>query len=214
MVVRFGADAECMVMTSDVNERLGFMKLYRDNKATINIAYNLVQPDRIKNIEIDRQFIKENLNKGTLRWKQVTGFVAGNGERCAFGVIFVIPQTGKDQLLLEAFQAGSAKGFVHVFGSYVALSEPGLYGLASISTVLNALRPTYRSQIYIHNSEIAGCKLNFMQETAIGASLLAPEPRPFPHPHPTPAPAPNLKLFYRALTPRLHSRFMQLYNKH
>ncbi|CAL5382382.1 unnamed protein product [Camellia sinensis] len=86
-------NAECMVMTSDVNERLGFMKLYRDNKATINIAYNL-----------------ENLNK--------------------------------EQLLLEAFQAGSAKGFVHVFGSYVALSEPGLYGLASISTVLNALRPT------------------------------------------------------------------------
>ncbi|THG17940.1 hypothetical protein TEA_016516 [Camellia sinensis var. sinensis] len=41
-----------------------------------------------------------------------------------------------EQLLLEAFQAGSAKGFVHVFGSYVALSEPGLYGLASISTVI------------------------------------------------------------------------------
>ncbi|CAL5425545.1 unnamed protein product [Camellia sinensis] len=47
-----------------------------------------------------------------------------------------------EQLLLEAFREGSAKVFVHVFGSYVALSEPGLYGLASISTVLNALRPT------------------------------------------------------------------------
>lgn len=72
MVVRSGADAEYMVMTSDVNERLGFMKLYCDNKVTINIAYNLVQPDRIKNIEIDRQCIKENLNKGVICMPFVT----------------------------------------------------------------------------------------------------------------------------------------------
>lgn len=38
------------------------MKLFCDNKSTINIAYNRVQHDRIKHIEIDQHFIKEKLD--------------------------------------------------------------------------------------------------------------------------------------------------------
>nr|CAD1831667.1 unnamed protein product [Ananas comosus var. bracteatus] len=41
--------------------------LYCDNKVGINIAHNSVQHDRTKHIEIDRNFIKENLEKGSLR---------------------------------------------------------------------------------------------------------------------------------------------------
>ena len=42
------------------------MKLYCDNKSTIRIAHNSVQPDRTKHIEIDRHFIKEKLNSGLI----------------------------------------------------------------------------------------------------------------------------------------------------
>ena len=42
----------------------GPMKLYCDNKSTINIAHNPIQHDRTKHIEIDRHFIKENLEEG------------------------------------------------------------------------------------------------------------------------------------------------------
>ena len=37
------------------------MKLYCDNNATINIAHNLVQYDRTKQVEVDHHFIKEKL---------------------------------------------------------------------------------------------------------------------------------------------------------
>lgn len=37
------------------------MKLFCDNKAAINIAHNLVQHDWTKHVEVDRYFIKENL---------------------------------------------------------------------------------------------------------------------------------------------------------
>lgn len=40
------------------------MKLYCDNKSTINIAHNLVQHERTKHVEIDRHFIKEKLECG------------------------------------------------------------------------------------------------------------------------------------------------------
>jgi hypothetical protein len=38
------------------------MKLFYDNKATRDIAYNPVQHDRTKHVEVDRFFIKEKLD--------------------------------------------------------------------------------------------------------------------------------------------------------
>jgi hypothetical protein len=38
--------------------------LYCDNKASINIANNPIQHDRIKHVEIDRHFIMDTLDKG------------------------------------------------------------------------------------------------------------------------------------------------------
>ena len=42
------------------------MKLYCDNKSTINIAHNPIQHNRTKHIEIDRYFIKEKLKEGVV----------------------------------------------------------------------------------------------------------------------------------------------------
>ena len=42
------------------------MQLYCDNKAAINIAYNLVHHDRTKHVEVDRHFIKEKLETGVI----------------------------------------------------------------------------------------------------------------------------------------------------
>ena len=50
------------------------MKLYYDNKSTINIAHNLVQHDRAKHLEVDRHFIKEKLDSGSIctpTWKMM-----------------------------------------------------------------------------------------------------------------------------------------------
>ena len=44
--------------------RKGPIKLYCDNKATINISNNPIQHDRTKHIEINRHFIKEKLENG------------------------------------------------------------------------------------------------------------------------------------------------------
>jgi hypothetical protein len=44
------------------------MRLYCDNKVTINIPHNSIQHDRTKHIEIDRDFIKENLRPGLSNW--------------------------------------------------------------------------------------------------------------------------------------------------
>jgi hypothetical protein len=48
-----------------------YLKLWCDNKAAINIANNLVQHDRTKLVEIDRFFIKEMLDDGTLKLSHV-----------------------------------------------------------------------------------------------------------------------------------------------
>ena len=42
------------------------LKLHCDNKATIIISHNPVQHDKTKHIEVDRHFIKEKIEKGTI----------------------------------------------------------------------------------------------------------------------------------------------------
>ena len=42
------------------------MKLYCDSKSAISIAHNPIQHDRTKHVEIDRHFIKEKLNCGSI----------------------------------------------------------------------------------------------------------------------------------------------------
>ncbi|KAL0533807.1 hypothetical protein IC582_028078 [Cucumis melo] len=42
------------------------LKLFCDNKAAINIANNPVQHDRTKHVKIDRYFIKERLDSGSI----------------------------------------------------------------------------------------------------------------------------------------------------
>jgi hypothetical protein len=46
--------------------RKGPMMLWCDNKSAISITNNHVQHDRTKHVEIDRFFIKEKLDDGTL----------------------------------------------------------------------------------------------------------------------------------------------------
>ena len=58
-------------MAEEVLEELNMsvnilMKLHCNNKNAINIAQNPVQHDRTKHVEIDRHFIKENVNNGTI----------------------------------------------------------------------------------------------------------------------------------------------------
>ena len=43
------------------------MNLFCDNKAAIDISHNLVQHDRTKHVEVDRNFIKQNLEEKIIR---------------------------------------------------------------------------------------------------------------------------------------------------
>ncbi|KAK2981314.1 hypothetical protein RJ640_007015 [Escallonia rubra] len=79
VVARSSAEAEYRAMAHGICEMMWLkrvleelrrpvtmpMKLYCDNKATINIANNPVQHDRTKHVEIDRHFIKEKIEAGT-----------------------------------------------------------------------------------------------------------------------------------------------------
>jgi hypothetical protein len=47
------------------------MKLWCNNKSAISIINNLVQHDRIKYVEINRFFIKKELNNGLLKLSHV-----------------------------------------------------------------------------------------------------------------------------------------------
>ena len=56
-----------MLWIRNVIKELGFkithpMALYCDNTAAIQIAHNPIQHDRTKHVEVDRHFIKENLD--------------------------------------------------------------------------------------------------------------------------------------------------------
>ena len=42
------------------------MRLYYDNKSAISTAYNPVQYDRTKHIEVDKYFVKEKLDSGLI----------------------------------------------------------------------------------------------------------------------------------------------------
>jgi len=80
VVARSSAEAEYRSMANGVCELLWIkrvlgelkleinlpMKLFCDNKAAISIAHNPVQHDRTKHIEVDRHFIKENLEAGII----------------------------------------------------------------------------------------------------------------------------------------------------
>ena len=80
VVARSSAEAEFRAMALGICELLwlkiilddlkikwnGPMKLYCDNKSAINIAHNPVQHDRTKHVEVDRHFIKEKLDNGTI----------------------------------------------------------------------------------------------------------------------------------------------------
>ncbi|KAF6158292.1 hypothetical protein GIB67_001363 [Kingdonia uniflora] len=42
------------------------INLHCDNKAAIMIAHNPIQHDRMKHLEVDRFFIRENIDKGCI----------------------------------------------------------------------------------------------------------------------------------------------------
>ncbi|RVW98483.1 Retrovirus-related Pol polyprotein from transposon RE1 [Vitis vinifera] len=81
VVARSSAEAEFRAMANGICEGMWLQRILKelgiisnstmtvlcDNKATISIAKNPVQHDRTKHVEIDRHFIKEKLEGGTIR---------------------------------------------------------------------------------------------------------------------------------------------------
>ena len=82
VVARSSAEAEYRGMAHGVCELLWIkqvlqdlrieyetsMDLHCDNKAAIEIAHNPVQHDRTKHVEVDRHFIKENLDRKIIQF--------------------------------------------------------------------------------------------------------------------------------------------------
>lgn len=80
MVARSSAKAKFRAMAHGICELLwikiilddlrikweGKMKLYQDNKLTINIVYNPLQHDQAKEIEVDQHFTKEKPDSGMI----------------------------------------------------------------------------------------------------------------------------------------------------
>ncbi|KAL4010313.1 hypothetical protein IC575_030164 [Cucumis melo] len=80
VVARSSAEAEYRAMSLGICEEIWLqkvlsdlhqecetpLKLFCDNKAAISIANNPVQHDRTKHVEIDRHFIKERLDSGSI----------------------------------------------------------------------------------------------------------------------------------------------------
>ena len=42
------------------------MKIYYDKKATINISHNPIHHARTKHVEVDKHFIQEKIDEGTI----------------------------------------------------------------------------------------------------------------------------------------------------
>ncbi|KAK8949545.1 Two pore calcium channel protein 1 [Platanthera zijinensis] len=88
VVARSSAEAEYRAMTQGVCEGLWLkiilqymglqvnkpVTIYCDNKTTISIAHNLVQHDRTKHVEVDRHFIKDQLDKRNICTPFVNSF--------------------------------------------------------------------------------------------------------------------------------------------
>ena len=55
------------------------MNLFCDNKTAIDISHNPVQHDRTKHVEVDRYFIKQNLNEKnySISFRQIIRLVGG-----------------------------------------------------------------------------------------------------------------------------------------
>ncbi|KAL0539594.1 hypothetical protein IC582_023810 [Cucumis melo] len=81
VVARSSAEAECRAMSLGICEEIWLqkvlsdlhqecetpLKVFCDNKTAISIANNPVRHDRTKHVEIDRHFIKERLDSGSIR---------------------------------------------------------------------------------------------------------------------------------------------------
>ena len=82
VVARSSAEAEFRGMAKGLCEliwlrslliEIGFppdsvMNLFCDNKATIDISHNPIQHDRTKHVEVDRHFIKQNLEERIIQF--------------------------------------------------------------------------------------------------------------------------------------------------
>lgn len=56
-----------IILLKDIGMQVdGVMRLYCDNKATINLSNNPVMHDRTKHVEIDRHFIREKIDSKEL----------------------------------------------------------------------------------------------------------------------------------------------------
>lgn len=85
MVARSSAEAEYRAMAHGVCEAIWIKRLleelkieceapiqiYCDNQSTISIAHNPIHHDRTKHVEVDRHFIKEKIDGGTISIKYI-----------------------------------------------------------------------------------------------------------------------------------------------
>ncbi|RVW82918.1 Retrovirus-related Pol polyprotein from transposon RE1 [Vitis vinifera] len=85
LVDRRSTTGYCTFLGDDLRIKWdGPMKLYCDNKSTINIAHNPILHDRTKQNKFDRHFIKEKLEKGVVflysSWEWKTSIPQLEGE--------------------------------------------------------------------------------------------------------------------------------------